>query len=138
MSVREIARETVVTAGPDTPAETVAQQLKENQVGSVVVTEDDEPVGLVTDRDMVTRVVANLGAASGLTAGDIMTPEAITIDAQAGVLELTELMRREGIRRVPLVSEGELAGIVTLDDVHRLLTSELANLAQVIEKESPS
>lgn len=138
MSVQDIARTDVVTARPGDPAEMLAKQLKENNVGSVVVTEDEEPVGLVTDRDLVTRVVANLGAASGLTAGDIMTPGAITIDADEGILTLTELMRREAIRRVPVVSEGELTGIVSMDDVQRLLVAELANLSQVIEKESPS
>jgi CBS domain-containing protein len=138
MSVQEIARSEVVTSDPDQPAEGVAKQLKENKVGCVVVVEDGQPVGLVTDRDLVTRVTANLGAASGLTAGDIMTPDVVTIEADEGVLALTELMRREAIRRVPVVSDGELTGIVTLDDVHRLLVGELANLAQVIEKESPS
>lgn len=138
MSVQDIARRNVVTATPDQPAEGVAKQLKENEVGSVVVVDDGEPVGLVTDRDLVTRVVANLGAASGLTAGDVMTPEAVTIEADEGILALTDLMRRKAIRRVPVVSEGELTGIVTLDDVHRLLVGELSNLSQVIEKESPS
>lgn len=138
MSVQDIARTNVVTASPDEPAEMLAKQLKENNVGSIVVTEDEEPVGLVTDRDLVTRVVANLGAASGLTAGDIMTPEAITIEADEGIFTLTELMRREAIRRVPVVSDGELTGIVSMDDVQRLLVDELANLSQVIEKESPS
>lgn len=138
MSVQDIARPNVVTSTPDTPAEMVAKQLKENGVGSVVVTEDEQPVGLVTDRDLVTRVVANLGAASGLTAGDVMTPEVVTIQADEGILALTDLMRRKAIRRVPVVSNGELTGIVTLDDVHRLLVGELSNLSQVIEKESPS
>lgn len=138
MSVQDIARSNVVTAKPDTPAEGVAKKLKENDVGSVVVIEDGQPTGLVTDRDLVTRVVANLGAASGLTAGDIMTPEAVTIEADEGILALTELMRRHAIRRVPVVSDGELTGIVSLDDVQRLLVGELSNLAQVIEKESPS
>jgi CBS domain-containing protein len=138
MSVQDIARSQVVTAEPDKPAEAIARQLKENKVGSVVVTEDETPVGVVTDRDLVTRVVANLGAASGLTAGDIMTPEVVTIEADEAILALTELMRRKAIRRVPVVADGELTGIVTLDDVQRLLVGELSNLAQVVEKESPS
>ncbi|PSG96808.1 CBS domain-containing protein [Thermoplasmatales archaeon SW_10_69_26] len=138
MSVQDIARDRVVTADPHTAAEQVARQLKEANVGCVVVTEDGQPSGLVTDRDLVTRVVANLGAASGLTAGDIMTPEVATIEADQGIFELTELMRRQGIRRVPVVDGGDLDGIVTLDDVHRLLTTELSNLAHVIEKESPA
>jgi len=73
-----------------------------------------------------------------VTAADVMTADPATIPGEAGVFELTDAMRSAGVRRMPVVDDGgDLAGIVTLDDLNRLLVDELTNLADVVESESP-
>ncbi|MFP4632099.1 MAG: CBS domain-containing protein [Halobacteriales archaeon] len=147
MPISDVARRNVVTASPDTTVPMLAKEMREFDVGSVVVVDDDEPVGIVTDRDLSVRVLAeaegievgseaDLGIAD-LTAHDVMTHGAFAVDADDSVLEVLSDMCAENVRRVPVVEDGELAGIVTLDDFVALLATEFNNLASVIVKESP-
>jgi CBS domain-containing protein len=137
MTVADLMREDVVTTPPDVPINEVATTMRDEVVGSVVVVEDSTPVGLVTDRDLAVRIVADRLDAGRMIAGDVMTGEPVTIGADAGVMELSETMCRESVRRMPVVDDGTLVGIVTLDDLGVLLTAELGNLAGVVEAESP-
>lgn len=137
MTLKDIAIRGVETAGPDTTVDLLAHTMDAAGVGSVVITEANRVVGIVTDRD-VTLAVARDGDPETLTAADVMTPEPLTMPSDAGVLELTERMATAAVRRVPVVDDnGVIVGIVTLDDVVRLLSRELENLSAVIEAESP-
>ncbi|MFW5900815.1 MAG: CBS domain-containing protein [Halodesulfurarchaeum sp.] len=69
---------------------------------------------------------------------NMMTEDPVTVAVDTGVFELCNRMCEEGVRRMPVVDDGELAGIITLDDLTVLLTGELGNLAGVIEAESPT
>lgn len=137
MSVATLARAEVVTASPDASATELARRMRDETVGCVVITEDDRPVGLVTDRDLAVRLVADDHDPSSTTARDVMTEELTTVDVETGLFELTEAMEEGAVRRVPVVDDGRLAGIITFDDVHGLLVDELDNLADVVEAESP-
>ncbi|MFB6102507.1 MAG: CBS domain-containing protein [Haloplanus sp.] len=131
-------REDVVTASPDTPVYEIAIEMRTENVGSVVVVEDDIPVGLVTDRDIAVRIAADMLDAEEMTARNVMTGNPVTVDVDTGVFELCNTMCEEGVRRIPVVDEGDLAGIVTFDDLIVLLTGELGTLAGAVESESPS
>lgn len=138
MTVADIARDDVVTTRPDTAIADVAATMDDQNVGCVVVTEDGRPTGVVTDRDVAVRVVGGTEETADVTAADVMTTDPATIPGEAGVFELTDAMRSAGVRRMPVVDDGgDLAGIVTLDDLNRLLVDELTNLADVVESESP-
>ena len=127
-----------MTATPDTPVQEVADLMARHSVGSVVVEREDEPVGIVTDRDIALEIVAEGRTFSELTARDVMTREPITADADEGIFEVCRLMRERGIRRLPVVDDGRLVGIVTLDDLLVLLDDEMSDLSEVIRDESPS
>ena len=138
MTLRDLVIEGVETAGPSATAEALAMRLEEANIGSIIIEEEMEPVGVVTDRDLALRVVARDGDPATLTASDIMTETPVTIDVEAGLLDVTQLMRQHAVRRIPVVGEdGKLVGIITLDDVLRLLAWEIDNLGGVIEAESP-
>ena len=137
MTVADLMREAVVTAAPETPVNEVASDLRDEVVGSVVVVEDGTPVGLVTDRDVAVRVAADRLDAGDLTAADVMTEDPATVDVSAGILELSEAMNHASVRRMPVVDEGQLVGIATMDDLNVLLVGELSNLSSVIQGESP-
>lgn len=137
MSISQIAQSSVVTADRNTPIQNVAATMDTQNVGSVVVVEEDKPVGLVTDR-MIALALAEDPDATALTAGDLMADDLVTVGPETGVFDLVRTMSEEGIRRIPVVNDaGSLEGIVTLDDVLTLLAEELAFLADVVETQSP-
>ncbi|WP_135827144.1 CBS domain-containing protein [Halorussus ruber] len=138
MTVQDIARDEVVTTQPSASIADVAATMREENVGCVVVAEDGRPTGVVTDRDVALRIVADGESPEEMTAGDVMTGDPATIPTDAGVFELTEAMSAAAVRRMPVVDDGgSLAGIVTLDDLNRLLVDEMGELADVVEAESP-
>jgi len=138
MAIDDIARTDVVTTHREQSAGNLATVMSEEGVGSVIVEEDDRPVGIVTDRDLVIEVLEPRADPREVTAGEIMTPDPATVPTHAGVFEVAETMFDASVRRVPVVDErGSIAGIVTLDDFLVLFTDELGSLAGVIEAESP-
>jgi CBS domain-containing protein len=112
--------------------------MKEENIGSVVINQDDRPVGIVTDRDLVMEVVEPRVDPTELTADDIMTDAPVSVSADTGLFEAMRTMHEYSVRRLPVVDEsGALTGIVTLDDLIVLLANEMDNLAAIIEAESP-
>ena len=137
MTLHDLVIKGIETAGPSATVEALALRLEEANVGSIVVEEEMRPVGIVTDRDLALRVVARGADPTETTAADVMTADPVTITIDAGLLDVTRLMRDHGVRRVPVVDDNDkLVGIITLDDVMSLLTRELDDLGDVIEAES--
>lgn len=138
MAIIELARTDVVTVPPDAGAGSIAELMDEESVGSVVVVEDDRPVGLVTDRDLALAVVSRGGDPTSLTASDVMSAEPFTVTEDESIYEVLSQASDVGVRRVPVVSgDGTLAGIVTFDDFLVLLASEFGNLSAIVQSESP-
>jgi CBS domain-containing protein len=112
--------------------------MKEESVGSVIIEDDDRPVGIVTDRDLVVSVLEPRSDPSEVTAADVMTGTPVTVGLEEGIFDAIEVMNEHSIRRLPVVdSDGDIAGIVTLDDLVVMLTDELDDLSGIIEAESP-
>lgn len=137
MTIHAVAREAVVTVGPRTNVVDVADVMAREQVGSVVVLDDERPVGIVTDRDLAIDVLGVGGDPMEVTAGDVMQDDLFSVEASTGVFEAINEMCDAGVRRVPVVEGDVLVGIVTLDDLLVLLAGELADLASIVEAESP-
>ena len=117
----------------------VAQIMRHSHVGDVVVV--DQPngkkvaIGIVTDRDLVVQVMAAERDPLTTTAADIMSTSLITVGERSTIHETAELMRFQGVRRVPVVDEdGGLLGIVTLDDLLTEIGEELALLGKVFAR----
>ncbi|MFB6094673.1 MAG: CBS domain-containing protein [Halanaeroarchaeum sp.] len=137
MPLEDLARADVVTAGPDATARDLAERLHGNNVGSVVIEEQDRPLGIVTDRDLALAMADDGMDPSTATAADLMTEDPVTAAATDGTFELCAQMRDAGVRRMPVVDGDELVGIVTFDDVIQLLADELQHLATIAATESP-
>ena len=138
MPVADVARTDVMTAHRDQSAGNLATVMKEQNVGSVLIESDNEPVGIVTDRDLVIEVLEPRADPGEVTAADIMTGTVATVYATDGIFEVTTMMLEHSVRRLPVVEEsGEITGIVTLDDLMMLLADEMSNLAGVIDAETP-
>ena len=127
-----------MTAHRDQSAGNLATVMKEEDVGSVIIEDDEKPVGIVTDRDLVLKVLEPRSDPSAVSTAEIMTETPVTVTADEGLFEAMEKMHEHSVRRLPVVdADDEIAGIVTLDDLVVLLTDELDDLAGVIEAESP-
>lgn len=138
MTVKDICRpkEELVSASEDSSIRDLCQLMDERKVGCVVIETDDSPEGIVTDRD----IAMAFGADEPLeewTAGDVMNRDPFIAQAGDGVFNLSAKMAEHGVRRFPVVEDGELCGIVTLDDLVVLLEDELHNISDVIRSESP-
>ena len=117
MVIRDIMTRTVVTAAPHTPVREVAEIMRERNVGGVVLcAPDGAPVGFITDRDVAVMVVAG-GRDAASPASDHASTPVVTGEPDMDLREAATLMARFGIRRLPVLEDGRLSGIVTLDDI---------------------
>lgn len=133
MNAKRRTRKTVVTATPETSVRTLAILMRDRHIGAVVITQEDRPVGIVTDRDLVCRVMALEGDPLAVQAQDVMTRDPVTVREGTPLTEAIEQMRARGIRRLPVVDEeGHLVNIHTLDDILVVLGEEIASLGRAV------
>ncbi len=113
----------VMTANPSTlPTDATvldaATLMRDEGIGDVLVTDlDNRLVGVVTDRDIVVRVVADNADAAVTILGDVCSPSVVTVDPDASIAEAATLMRDNAVRRLPVVQDGRPLGIVSLGDL---------------------
>jgi len=135
MPVKNLAVD-AVTAGKNTSVKDLAQTMLDEELGDLVIAEDDKPIGIVTDRD-IALAVARYDDLSDLTADDVMTPDPVTIHEDATAVDLPATMAEGRVRRIPVVNDGGvLVGIATLDDVVATTGEMLEDVATVIEWQS--
>ena len=140
LAVGEVCTRSVTIAFRTTLLNGAARLMRENHVGSLVVVDEIGGkrivVGILTDRDIVTSVLALDLDCSTLMVEDVMSTDVVTARENDSLIDVMQIMRREGVRRVPVVGpEGELLGLVTLDDLLEILAQELGLLVSAIETE---
>jgi len=114
--------------------------MREKNVGSVVVVDEKgRPVGMVTDRDLAVKVMAE-GKSPETPVDEIMSHPVFAVSRDALVFDTLREMARRHVHRMPVIDGGskELIGIVTAEDALMLLTTELANIAEVMTNAKPS
>jgi len=138
MTLMECCQVPVVSVPPETPVFDVAAIMAEQNVGSVVVVEKKKPVGIVTDRDITVRVTAQGLDPKQIPVRAVMTADLLVLPGTTGLYEALEAIRKKEVRRVPVVDEsGALTGIITVDDIIRLLAAEMEGIAAVIRAGTP-
>jgi CBS domain-containing protein len=140
LTVGEVCTRSVTIAFRTTLLNGAARLMRENHVGSLVVVDEIGGkrivVGILTDRDIVTSVLALDLDCSTLMVEDVMSTDVVTARENDSLIDVMQIMRRKGVRRVPVVGpEGELIGLVTLDDLLEILAQELGLLVSAIETE---
>lgn len=139
MPIQDIARTEVVSAGERASITELARLMRDENVGSVVITNDGSPMGIVTDRDLTTRVLAEATDPSDLTARDVMSTDLCTVGPDAGFYESAQVMSDNAVRRLPVCTESdELVGIITADDLTELLSDEHQQLAAILRNQRPA
>lgn len=141
MKVIDVCTQDVVTADQSESLFRAAWMMRDRHVGDLVVVRDRDgvrmPVGILTDRDIVTAMVAEgEDDFAGTTIGDAMTKVVILARGDDDVSEVLTNMQSNGVRRVPVVDKQDnLVGIVTYDDLVRALSGQLAKLSEIVDAE---
>jgi CBS domain-containing protein len=115
--VRHAMTSTPQTVSPDLNAADAAGLMKQEDIGALPVVRDGELVGLVTDRDLVIRVLAERRDPMEIRVGDVMTKAPITVTPDMRLSQARDLMAEHAIRRLPVVKADQVVGILSLGDV---------------------
>jgi CBS domain-containing protein len=131
-SIRDVMTSNPRSLESGSSAVEAARLMRDEDVGIVPIVEGKKLVGTVTDRDIVTRVVAEGKTPESVTVGDIASRELVTIDPQQDLEDALRLMARHQVRRLPVVEEdGKLVGIVAQKDV--AMHASEAQTGEVVE-----
>ena len=116
-SVRDAMTEDPRSIGASASVVEAARLMREDDIGSLPITDEEKLVGMITDRDITTRVVAE-AADPGMTAvGDVYSRDLISVEPDKDLEEALQLMARHQVRRLPVVENGRLVGIVAQADI---------------------
>lgn len=140
VDVNVICNHNVATIGKSAGVADAATLMRTEHVGDLIVAEVRGeariPIGILTDRDIVIGVIAKGAAPDSVTVGDAMTPNPLTIREDAGIEFALREMRRKGVRRAPVVrANGDLVGVIAIDDIIEHLADQLSRLAELIRLE---
>lgn len=117
MKVKDIMSRPIITEDEETLVTKIAEDMEELGIGSVVVTKDGVPTGIITERDIALKVLLQNRRASEVKAKEIMTSPLATIEPEASVEDACKLAARKRIKRLPVVENGVPIGIVSIRDL---------------------
>ncbi len=139
MSAGRICVRSTDVSNPTESVQSVARRMLDRNIGSlIVVNERLAPVGMITDRDLTVRVLAEGLDAASTTVGEVMTCDPAVAMETTAIEEVLRIMRSGPYRRVPVVdTDGRLVGLVTLDDILDLLSEEFNSIGKLLRKEGP-
>lgn len=113
----------------------VAELMQTKQVGCVVVMSDGRPVGLITDRDLTTRVIAGERNAGSTPARAVMSQPLVSVESTTPLNHVVARMEEHAVRRVVVLRDGRLVGLISMDDMLVTLGRELHQLGEVARSE---
>ena len=116
-TIRELMTDDPITLEPSASARQAAERMREADVGAMLIVDGDELKGLVTDRDIVVRAVAEGKDPDDVTVGDICSSSVVSVTADDSVGDAISTMRQHDIRRVPVLDGEKPVGIVSLGDL---------------------
>ena len=129
--IREAMTKNVLTVEEDVPVTDVAKVMEKNNIGSVVVVKGDVPVGIVTERDITYRVVAPDKKPSDIKVSDIMSGPIETIGPDTTITQASKIMATQNIRRLPVMENDKLLGIVTNKDIVLIAPGQIEILREL-------
>jgi CBS domain-containing protein len=129
--VRDLMTTNPVTMPPGTPVRDAARAMREQDIGDVLVAEDGRLRGIVTDRDIVVRGVADFDDLSTCSLGDVCSDQLLTATPDEEADAAITRMREAGVRRIPVVADGQPVGVLSIGDaaIERDPRSALADIS---------
>jgi CBS domain-containing protein len=132
-SIREAMTENPRSIGASASVVEAARLMREGDIGSLPITEGDTLVGMITDRDITTRVVAEAADLATTSVGDVYSQDLISVEPHKDLEEAVRLMARHQVRRLPVVEDGKLVGIVAQADIALTLTEDEQKTGELVE-----
>jgi CBS domain-containing protein len=137
MTVNTVCNHNVATIDLDEDVLKAAQRMRQTHVGDLIVVEQrgahQIPVGIITDRDIVVSIIAKHLSPESIKGSDAVKTDLVTVHKDNGIEFALREMRRAGVRRVPVVGdEGELVGLLSIDDVIDHLAVQLGHIADIV------
>jgi CBS domain-containing protein len=137
MKAGDACNRVVIDITEDEPVRRAAELMRKYHVGTLVVTrfgdEQHVPVGIITDRDIVVETTAAGLDPEEVTVGDIMTDKLVQAAEDDEIPDVLELMRKKGVRRMPVVNlQGGLVGVLAVDDLLQLCAEDLGAIAEIV------
>ncbi|MFQ6064049.1 MAG: cyclic nucleotide-binding/CBS domain-containing protein [Candidatus Bathyarchaeia archaeon] len=130
MLVKDVMSSPVFTIDEDSAVDDAARLMDENELGCIIVTsKEGKPLGIITERDLVTRVLAKNAKASKLSAKDVMTSPLITVDPDETLSDAAKRMSELNVRRLGVMYKGNLVGVISSRDI-LAITPELIEIMQ--------
>lgn len=127
MKVRDAMHSPAEWVSPDTPVRNIAKRMAMDDIGCVPVAEDHRLIGMITDRDLAVRVVAQARDALRTTAADVLSPDVVYSRTEETVEDAVHVMDQHQIRRLPVLDEKDrLVGMLSLGDVAAVCGRDLA------------
>ena len=132
-SVRDAMTEDPRSIGPSTSVVEAARLMRDEHIGSLPITDGETLMGMITDRDITTRVVAEGADLATTSVGDVYSQDLISVEPDKDLEEALMLMARHQVRRLPVVEEGRLVGIVAQADIALTLSADEKKTGELVE-----
>jgi CBS domain-containing protein len=132
-SVREAMTEDPRRIDPSASVVEAARLMRDEHIGSLPITDGDTLVGMITDRDITTRVVAEAADLATTSVGDVYSQDLVSIEPDKDLEEALGLMARHQVRRLPVVEDGRLVGIVAQADIALTLSEDEKKTGELVE-----
>ena len=130
--VKDVMTKGVRVTGPDSSVREVVATMNRFNIGSIIVVQDNKPVGVISERDVLRRVVEPCLSPETIAARQIMTCPVITICESASVAEVVKIMAEKRVRKIPVMKKERLVGIITYTDILSKVLSTISILGELI------
>ncbi len=117
LEVKDVMTYPAITEDEDVSIVSISKCMKRSGIGSVVITKEGNPVGVVTDRNIVLKVIMKNRNPDTVKAKEIMASPLVTIEVDASIMGACKVLIEKGIRRLLVIDDGELVGIVSLRNI---------------------
>lgn len=135
MSLERFCRKSIVTVPPHQTVQDAARKMRDHHVGAIVVVEKDRAVGILTDRDITLRAIAEGRDPKTTPVGEVMSRDLKVLRTDDKIDDALSSIRAAGVRRLPIVdAAGKPIGMVTLDDLIVLFAGELGAAAGAVKE----
>ncbi len=137
LKVEDVMIKDVVTVDADTTVKKAVEIMNKHEIGCLVVMKGDKLVGILTERDILKRVLAESRNPEKTKVSEIMTTPVITASPTTDLEEAAKLMFEKNVKKLPVVSEGKLVGLVTLTDLARFQPKIIRLLKRIMDENTP-
>jgi CBS domain-containing protein len=133
MLVREIMQKTLVTLPPEASLREAAKRMDEEKIGCLLITNGEFLRGVLTDRDITCWLARNGKDPDGVKVSEIMKTDIVSVKPETDTFEASNIMAENKVRRLPVLEDGKLAGIVSTSDIATYLEKEVDSFFHVEE-----